>query len=205
MSLKYLKRLVKFLNREIQKGGGPVGGHNSIEDAKTCLDLVKKCEKGKAWGSSESQGENLFKRLAAPVPPQEHCQARSYGRSAAWQELRSRDWGDLARSACSTATVKILQIGLGGRKLASSVLGKGDPDGLEVPGGGVDFVYARMRELEAIQAGGTATSSVQTMLEGRHLWSMAGRTRRSRRWRHALKPSLNGFTASIRLCPRVPS
>uniref|UniRef100_A0A0B7JQK4 Exonuclease domain-containing protein n=1 Tax=Bionectria ochroleuca TaxID=29856 RepID=A0A0B7JQK4_BIOOC len=52
-----------YLSREIQKGGA--NGHDSVEDAKTCLDLVKqKCEKGKLWGSSDSQGENLFRRLA---------------------------------------------------------------------------------------------------------------------------------------------
>ncbi|KAL2269748.1 hypothetical protein VTJ83DRAFT_1932 [Remersonia thermophila] len=62
-SLKYLA--LKYLNREVQKGDGTMNGHDSIEDAKTCLDLVKKkCEKGKAWGAGENQGENLFRRLA---------------------------------------------------------------------------------------------------------------------------------------------
>lgn len=28
---------------------------------------------------------------------------------------------------------------------------KGDPDGLEIPGVGVDFVFGRMRELEALK------------------------------------------------------
>jgi RNA exonuclease 1 len=27
----------------------------------------------------------------------------------------------------------------------------GDPDGLEIPGGGVDFIFGRMRELEALK------------------------------------------------------
>jgi RNA exonuclease 1 len=61
-SLKWLVQ--KYLHREIQKGGGPAGGHDSIEDAKACLDLVKqKCEKGPSWGSGEASQENLFKRL----------------------------------------------------------------------------------------------------------------------------------------------
>ena len=39
-ALKYLAQ--KYLNREIQKGHGTTGpgaGHDSIEDARTCLDL----------------------------------------------------------------------------------------------------------------------------------------------------------------------
>ncbi|KAG6020170.1 hypothetical protein E4U41_002935, partial [Claviceps citrina] len=47
-SLKYLAQ--KYLGREIQRGGAD--GHNSIEDAQTCLDLVKqKCERGRLWGT----------------------------------------------------------------------------------------------------------------------------------------------------------
>lgn len=54
-SLKWLSQ--KYLSREIQKGHGSTG-HDSIEDARACLDLVKqKCEKGKAWGTSEASGE----------------------------------------------------------------------------------------------------------------------------------------------------
>ncbi|KAL2255244.1 hypothetical protein VTK26DRAFT_3760 [Humicola hyalothermophila] len=53
-SLKYLAQ--KYLGREIQKGGGTISGHDSIEDARTCLDLVKKkCEKGKAWATGDVQ------------------------------------------------------------------------------------------------------------------------------------------------------
>ena len=55
-SLKWLAQ--KYLNREIQKGHGSTGpgaGHDSIEDARTCLDLVKqKCEKGKEWGTGDA-------------------------------------------------------------------------------------------------------------------------------------------------------
>ncbi|KAI9873005.1 MAG: hypothetical protein M1830_000946, partial [Pleopsidium flavum] len=61
-SLKWLSQ--KYLGREIQKGHG-THGHDSIEDARACLDLVKqKCEKGVKWGTSEAAGESIFKRLA---------------------------------------------------------------------------------------------------------------------------------------------
>ena len=150
-SLKYLAQ--KFLSREIQKGGGPVGGHNSIEDAVTCLDLVKKkCEKGKAWGAGEAQGENLFKRLArAGTAYRNTGGPEATGGLPLGKTSAAVDWGEVTRSAGNAATVKISC-----RSDADVEAGviraiKGDPDGLEVPGGGVDFVYARMRELEAVQ------------------------------------------------------
>src|ERR1700710_3115630 len=60
-SLKWLAQ--KYLNKAIQNGGA--AGHDSIEDARTCLNLVKqKCEKGSQWGTSDAVGENIFKRVA---------------------------------------------------------------------------------------------------------------------------------------------
>merc|ERR1711881_378680 len=39
-------------------------GHDSVEDAKAVLDLVKqKCEKGPKWGTSEATNESIFLRL----------------------------------------------------------------------------------------------------------------------------------------------
>lgn len=150
-SLRYLAQ--KHLNREVQKGGGAVGGHDSIEDARTCLDLVKKkCEKGKHWATGDTQGENLFKRLArhgtayrATAGP-EATGGLPTGKSSA-----AVDWGDVGRSACNGATFTIScktdeEVEAG---IIRAV--QGDPDGLEIPGGGVDFVWARMRELEALQ------------------------------------------------------
>jgi RNA exonuclease 1 len=61
-SLKYLSN--KYLKREIQKGGAK--GHDSVEDAKAALDLVKlKCEKGPRWGTMDANGESIFARLNA--------------------------------------------------------------------------------------------------------------------------------------------
>ncbi|KAH6898902.1 hypothetical protein B0T10DRAFT_473968 [Thelonectria olida] len=146
-SLKYLAQ--KYLSREIQKGGA--SGHNSIEDAKTCLDLVKqKCEKGKTWGTSDATGENLFRRLARAGTAYK-AQGGDAGGLEVGKTSAAIDWGDPSKGAGAGATHI-----LGCRNdddVASNVIRavKGDPDGLEIRGGGVDFVWARFRELEALQ------------------------------------------------------
>ncbi len=59
-SLKFLAN--KYLKREIQKGGEH--GHDSVEDARAVLDLVRlKCEKGPKWGTMDANGESIFARL----------------------------------------------------------------------------------------------------------------------------------------------
>ena len=148
-SLKYLAQ--KYLNREIQKGGPD--GHNSIEDAKTCLDLVKmKCEKGRLWGASDSQGENLFRRLArAGTAYKAQGGQGALGGVETGKTSAAVDWGDPAKGAGAGATH---QLGCKNdeevtRNIIRAV--KGDPDGLEIQGGGVDFTWGRMRELEALQ------------------------------------------------------
>ncbi|KAL2132580.1 hypothetical protein VTI74DRAFT_3635 [Chaetomium olivicolor] len=150
-SLKYLAQ--KFLNREIQKGDGTVHGHDSIEDARTCLDLIKKkCEKGKAWAAGEVQGENLFKRLArAGTAYRATAGPSATGGLSIGKSSAAIDWGDATRSACNAATVTISCKSDAEVEAGIIRAVKGDPDGLVVPGGGVDFVWARMRELEALQ------------------------------------------------------
>jgi RNA exonuclease 1 len=152
-SLKWLAQ--RYLNREIQKGhgtSGPGAGHDSIEDARTCLDLVKqKCEKGKDWGTSDAQGENFFKRIARTG-----VKYKNQGGSAIPSPLNGKssaavDWGDPKKGAGAAATFSI------GCKSDEEVMEgviratKGDPDGKEIPGGGVDFVFGRLRELEALK------------------------------------------------------
>ena len=148
-SLKFLAQ--KYLNREVQKGGH--AGHDSIEDAKTCLDLVKKkCEKGKAWASGDQQGENLFKRLTrAGTSYYNQGGEDAKGGAATGKSSAAVDWGDLERNQCAAATYKVpctsdAQVEAG---ILRAV--QGDADGLEIPGGGVQFVWARMRELEELQ------------------------------------------------------
>jgi RNA exonuclease 1 len=152
-ALKWLAQ--RYLNREIQKGHGTTGpgaGHDSIEDARTCLDLVKqKCEKGREWGTSDMQGENIFKRVA-----RSGVKYKSQGGSAIPSPNNGKssaavDWGDPRKGPGAAANFPI------GCKSDEEVMGgviravKGDPDGKEIPGGGVDFVWARFRELEALK------------------------------------------------------
>lgn len=154
-SLKWLAK--RYLNREIQKGHGTTGagaGHDSIEDSRTCLDLVKqKCEKGPQWGTNDSAGENLFKRLARAgvrYKNQGGAGPRPIGDSGG-KSTAAVDWGDPSKGPGAPADVVI-----GCRSDEDIMQGviravKGDPDGAYVPGGGVDFVWARMRELESLK------------------------------------------------------
>ena len=147
-SLKFLAQ--KYLAREIQKGHGS-SGHNSIEDARTCLDLVKqKCEKGKTWGTSEAFGESLFKRIGRQIRPK-----REKINPVGDDEARIGavvDWGEPSRGYGSAAKVTIgcesdAEIVAGvQRALAGDSI---DPADALVPRGGCDVVWARLRELEA--------------------------------------------------------
>ena len=144
-SLKWLAQ--KYLSREIQKGHGSTG-HDSVEDALACLDLVKqKCEKGKAWGTSEASGESIFKRLGRQIRPK-----RAKVIPSGEDEPRIGavvDWGDPARGYGGSAKVTIGcdnddDVVSGVRRALD-----GDDDGSVVPRGGVDFVFGRLREMEA--------------------------------------------------------
>jgi RNA exonuclease 1 len=134
-SLKFLTQ--KYLRREIQVSNEK--GHNSVEDALAVLDLVKlKCEKGPKWGTSEASGEPIFRRLA-----------RSLARDNKPRTSAIVDYGTPERGYGKEATVAI-----GCSSDAEVLQGvcravNGDPDGKIVPGGGVDFTWARLRELES--------------------------------------------------------
>jgi RNA exonuclease 1 len=152
-SLKYLAQ--RYLGREIQKGHGTTGpgaGHDSVEDARTCLDLLKqKCEKGKDWGTGDAQGENFFKRIARAG-----VKYKNQGGSAIPSPMNGKssaiaDWGEPKRGAGSAAT---FAIGCkSDEEVTNSVIRavKGDPAAEEIPSGGVDFVFGRLRELEALK------------------------------------------------------
>ncbi|KAI1390264.1 exonuclease [Hypoxylon trugodes] len=146
--LKFLAQ--RFLKREIQKGAA---GHDSIEDAKACLDLVKqKCEKGKAWGNNDSQGENLFRRLTRQGKAyRANGGVEAKGGVNVGKTSAMVDWGDPMKGAGAAAT---FPIGCGSdEEVANGTIRAvmGDPTGEEIPAGGVDFVFARFRELEAFQ------------------------------------------------------
>jgi RNA exonuclease 1 len=62
-SLKWLAS--KWLGREIQSHGLPNGGHDSEEDARTAVQLLKKkMEKGLGFGEFMSDNESIFERMA---------------------------------------------------------------------------------------------------------------------------------------------
>ena len=134
-SLKFLTQ--KYLHREIQVSMD--SGHNSVEDALAVLDLVKlKCEKGPKWGTSEASGEPIFRRLA-----------RTMGRENKPRTSAIVDYGTPERSYGKEATVAI---GCGSDAEVVEGVSRavnGDLDGKEVPGGGVEFTWARLRELES--------------------------------------------------------
>lgn len=164
-SLKYLAK--KYLNIEIQKGHGATGpgaGHDSIEDARTCLDLVKqKCEKGPQWGTSDSAHENLFKRLARTgVRYKNQGGTAIISGNLSGKSTAAVDWGNPKLGAGAAADITI-----GCKDDDDVVQGviravKGDHDGLEVPGGGVDFVWARLRELESLKGWSNNNKAVAT-------------------------------------------
>lgn len=139
--LKWLSQ--KYLGREIQKS---TAGHDSVEDARAVLDLVKmKCEKGERWGTSDASNESIFRRLARCVKP---------GKSPTPGDGRTGavvDWGSPERGYGSQATVAI-----GCRDDEAVVNGvastvNGDESIPAIPGGGVDFTWARLRNLEYLR------------------------------------------------------
>jgi RNA exonuclease 1 len=114
--------------------------------------VKQKCEKGPEWGTSDSQGENLFKRLARTgVRYKNQGGSAIIAGQSAGRSSGAVDWGDPKKGAGAAADVVI------GCKSDEEVMQgviravKGDPDGLKVQGGGVDFVWARMRELESLK------------------------------------------------------
>ena len=144
-SLKWLAQ--HYLRREIQKGHG-ISGHNSIEDAQACLDLVKlKCERGPKWGTNEAASESIFKRL---------CRTPRIGKASSGGGGEGKrgaivDHGQPQKNYGAMATYCIgcetdLEVVDG---IKRAVLG--DADGKIIPGGGVEFTWARFRELETLQ------------------------------------------------------
>ncbi|KAN0067812.1 hypothetical protein V8E54_014059 [Elaphomyces granulatus] len=136
-SLKWLTQ--KYLGKEIQKGET---GHDSVEDARAVLELLKqKCEKGERWGISDTSNESIFRRLARSVKS-----SRPEGYTGAVV-----DWGAPERGFGSQATVTIgcntdEEVVSGVRRAVN-----GDTDDSPVPARGVDFTWARLRELEILR------------------------------------------------------
>lgn len=139
-SLKWLAQ--KYLSREIQKNHGS-SGHDSVEDARACLDLVReKCERGPKWGTSEANTESIFKRLERFRSPPE----KSSNGDGGHKRGAVVDWGDPQRGYGRGAAVCVRcnsdeSVVLGMKRAVDGNPEAGDPP--------VDFVWGRLRELEA--------------------------------------------------------
>jgi len=142
-SLKWLAQ--KYLSREIQKGHG-TNGHNSIEDARACLDLVKmKCERGPQWGTSEAMNESIFKRLKrSPKPGMAHDTGHGKTGAIVDHGTPENSIGSMASYCIGCKSDEEVVTGM-----KRAVLG--DDDGSYIPGGGVDFTWGRFRELAALR------------------------------------------------------
>lgn len=143
-SLKWLAQ--KYLSREIQKGHG-TQGHDSIEDARACLDLVKmKCERGPQWGTSEATVESIFKRLKRTPKAGSSTDANYDGKTGAIVDhgAPERNFGSMASYCIGCADDAGVVAGV-----KRAVLG--DEDGSYIPGGGVDFTWARFQELAGVR------------------------------------------------------
>lgn len=143
-SLKWLAQ--KYLHgREIQKGHG-TQGHDSVEDARACLDLVKvKCEKGPQWGTNAATCESIFKRLKR-TPKSGITNNSENGKTGAIVDHGSpeKNFGAMATYTIGCKTDAEVVAGV-----KRAVLG--DEDGAYIPGGGVDFTWARFQELAALR------------------------------------------------------
>lgn len=148
-SLKWLTQ--KYLGKEIQKGQA---GHDSIEDAVAVLDLVKqKCEKGERWGTSDASNESIFRRLARTSRPGKSTTAAAAAPTN--EEGRTGavvDWGTPERGFGAQATVAI---GCSDDNAVvegiSAVVNGDEKTNSSIPTNGVDFTWARMRELELLR------------------------------------------------------
>ena len=145
-SLKWLAQ--KYLSREIQKGHGATG-HDSVEDARACLDLVRmKCEKGPRWGSIDADREPIFKPLAR-VP-------RTGAVTVADGANPGKQGAIVDRGAPEKNFGHMAAFSIGCASDAEVVEGinravNGDADGKYIPGGGVELTWARFRELEVLR------------------------------------------------------
>lgn len=144
-SLRWLAQ--KHLSREIQKGHGTCG-HDSIEDARACLDLVKlKCERGpKFGGSSETSNESIFKRLARSPKIGVSAVNGAEGKLGAIVDHTpaEKNFGGMANFSIGCANdAEVVQ------GIKRAVLG--DLDGTTIPAGGVEFTWARLRDLGSLR------------------------------------------------------
>ncbi|EXJ78288.1 hypothetical protein A1O3_09449 [Capronia epimyces CBS 606.96] len=150
-SLKFLAN--RYLKREIQKEGA--NGHDSVEDARAVLDLVRlKCEKGPRWGTLDANGESIFRRIGRSMRSDDSNKTR---------ETAIVEYGTPERGFGRDATYKIacasddeivqgvLRAAHGDTPAPPDTLSDSLKPADRIPPGGVDFIWSRLRDLEAIR------------------------------------------------------
>ncbi|EXJ88384.1 hypothetical protein A1O1_05314 [Capronia coronata CBS 617.96] len=165
-SLKFLAN--RYLKREIQKQG--LNGHDSVEDARAVLDLVRlKCEKGPRWGTLDANGESIFRRIGRSVRPDGSGKLR---------ETAIVEYGTPERGFGRDATYKIacenddeivqgvLRAAHGGDTSPDMPADSTTHPADEIPAGGVDFIWSRLRDLEAVRGWNNLPQSSTTSTTG---------------------------------------
>lgn len=145
--LKWLTQ--KYLGKEIQKGQA---GHDSIEDAVAVLDLVKqKCEKGERWGTSDASNESIFRRLARTPRSGKSNSTTTTSTNEDGHTGAVVDWGTPERGFGAQASVAIGCSDDHAVVEGISAVVNGNENNPSIPPNGVDFTWARMRELELVR------------------------------------------------------
>lgn len=141
-SLKWLTQ--RFLKREIQNAGTATG-HDSIEDSRACLDLLKlKLENGQRFGTYSGNRESIFKRIARPP----------HGP----KQTAIIDYGDPQKFHGAYATTAVACTEDGQVAAAVKRCANGDSENA-LPA--MDFMWARFRGLESARGlGNTSNSTV---------------------------------------------
>ncbi|KAJ9615741.1 hypothetical protein H2200_001818 [Cladophialophora chaetospira] len=177
-SLKFLAN--RYLKREIQKGGA--NGHDSVEDAQAVLDLVKlKCEKGPRFGTLDANGESIFRRIGGTFKVDD-AQAdvllktsaiveygtpeRGLGRDATFH-IPCENNEEIVQGILRAAHGDTVKENAGNEADAGKVSNELEPNGKisdtqpaspTIPAGGVDFIWSRLRDLEALRGWNTLPS-----------------------------------------------
>lgn len=161
-SLSFLAE--KYLGKKMKRDRAE-DGHDSIEDARAALELIKlKCWKGPSFGTREGNGESIFKRLRRTPrlkPANSDADAEEFKAGAVV------DWGDPSRGHGAAANIVITcesdaEVVEGiKRAVASGDVSQADGESAS-SSEPVDFVWARFRELEAIRGWWSSSSPGDT-------------------------------------------
>jgi RNA exonuclease 1 len=177
-SLKFLAN--RYLKREIQKGGAK--GHDSVEDALAVLDLVKlKCEKGPRWGTLDANGESIFRRIGRTLKMdggqgdivlktsaivEYGTPERGLGKDATYHIACEND-DEIVRGILRAAHGDTVDGDEGARGNTSKEEEQDgntakdkshQPNAQTIPPRGVDFIWSRLRDLEALRNWNTLPS-----------------------------------------------